>query len=43
ATVAVEVAKTAIKEGVATEEPKDIIQAVQDAMWYPVYKPIRAI
>ncbi|WP_434813826.1 NAD-dependent malic enzyme [Bacillus halotolerans] len=43
ATVAVEVAKTAIKEGVATEEPEDIIQAVQDAMWYPVYKPIRAI
>ncbi len=43
ATVAVEVAKTAMKEGVATEEPEDIIQAVQDAMWYPVYKPIRAI
>ncbi|MFP9202747.1 malic enzyme-like NAD(P)-binding protein, partial [Enterococcus faecalis] len=29
ATVAVEVAKTAMKEGVATEEPEDIIQAVQ--------------
>ncbi|MDI6567179.1 hypothetical protein, partial [Bacillus subtilis] len=30
-------------EGVATEEPEDLLQAVQDAMGYPVYKPIRAI
>ncbi|KAA6446788.1 NAD-dependent malic enzyme [Bacillus sp. HU-1818] len=43
ATVAVAVAEAAIKDGVAEEEPEDLIQAVQDAMWYPVYKPIQAI
>ncbi|MBT2623963.1 NAD-dependent malic enzyme [Bacillus sp. ISL-32] len=43
ATVAVAVAEAAIKDGVAEEEPGDLIQAVQDTMWYPVYKPIQAI
>lgn len=43
ATVAVAVAEAAIKDGVAEEEPEDLIQAVQDAMWYPVYKPVQAI
>lgn len=38
ATVAVAVVKQAIADGVATREPEDIIQAVQDAMWQPVYR-----
>lgn len=41
ATVAVAVAKAAMKDGVAEAEPEDLIQTVQDAMWHPVYKPIR--
>ncbi|MDO5622717.1 MAG: NAD-dependent malic enzyme [Paracoccus sp. (in: a-proteobacteria)] len=37
ATVAVAVAKQAVRDGVA--KPKDnLVQAVQDAMWQPVYK-----
>ncbi|QHZ48088.1 NAD-dependent malic enzyme [Bacillus sp. NSP9.1] len=43
ATVAAAVIKAAVQDGVAEEEPKDVIQAVQDAMWHPVYRPIRAI
>ena len=43
ATVATAVIKAAIKDGVAENEPGDVIQAVQDAMWHPVYRPIRAI
>lgn len=38
ATVAVEVVKAAIADGVAENKPDNIVQAVQDAMWYPVYK-----
>ena len=37
ATVAVAVAKQAAKDRVATVEPADLVQAVQDAMWQPVY------
>lgn len=37
ATVAVAVAKQAIADGVATVEPDDLVQAVQDAMWQPIY------
>jgi len=43
ATVAVRVAQAAIDEGIAEETPDDLIQAVQDAMWHPVYKKIKAI
>ncbi|WP_426004544.1 NAD-dependent malic enzyme [Bacillus sp. DWP3-1] len=43
ATVAVRVAQAAIDEGIAEETPEDLIQAVQDAMWHPVYKKIKAI
>lgn len=43
ATVATAVIQAAVKDGVAESEPEDIIQAVQDAMWHPVYRPIRAI
>ncbi len=43
ATVAVEVVKAAIADGVARVVPDDSIQAVQDAMWHPEYKPVRAV
>ncbi|MGA3882505.1 malic enzyme-like NAD(P)-binding protein, partial [Bacillus pumilus] len=38
--VAIEVAKAAIKDGVARRTPDDIEQAVKDAMWSPEYKKI---
>jgi malate dehydrogenase (oxaloacetate-decarboxylating) len=37
ATVAVAVAKAAAADGVATKTHTDLVQAVQDAMWWPVY------
>ncbi|MFI9630833.1 NAD-dependent malic enzyme [Streptomyces sp. NPDC052042] len=37
ATVAVAVARAAAQDGVATKTHKNLIQAVQDAMWQPVY------
>jgi malate dehydrogenase (oxaloacetate-decarboxylating) len=37
ATVAVEVAKTAVAEGLARAKMADVVQQVQDAMWQPVY------
>jgi malate dehydrogenase (oxaloacetate-decarboxylating) len=37
ATVAVAVAKAAADDGVATVKHENLIQAVQDAMWQPVY------
>ena len=37
AIVAGAVVKAAIDDGVATVHPDDIVQAVQDAMWVPVY------
>lgn len=40
ATVAVAVARQAAADGVATVEPDDLIQAVQDAMWQPVYQTL---
>ncbi|MGN9864187.1 NAD-dependent malic enzyme [Bacillus swezeyi] len=43
ATVAAAVIKAAVQDGVAEAELEDVIQAVQDAMWYPVYRPIRPI
>jgi malate dehydrogenase (oxaloacetate-decarboxylating) len=39
ATVAVAVAKAAAADGVATKSHDNLIQAVQDAMWDPVYRP----
>lgn len=38
ATVAVAVAKQAAKDGVAAKQPENWVQAVQDAMWQPVYR-----
>ncbi|WSS22471.1 oxaloacetate-decarboxylating malate dehydrogenase [Streptomyces sp. NBC_01190] len=37
ATVAVAVARAAERDGVATKKHENLIQAVQDAMWQPVY------
>lgn len=37
ATVAVAVAQQAVKDGVATRQHDDLVQAVQDAMWQPQY------
>ncbi|MET9182098.1 NAD-dependent malic enzyme [Kitasatospora aureofaciens] len=37
ATVALAVARAAAKDGVATNSPANLAQAVQDAMWEPVY------
>jgi malate dehydrogenase (oxaloacetate-decarboxylating) len=37
ATTAVAVVKAAAADGVATKKPGDPVQAVQDAMWQPVY------
>jgi malate dehydrogenase (oxaloacetate-decarboxylating) len=37
ATTAVAVARAAIDEGVATRDPGNLVQAVQDGMWQPDY------
>ena len=39
ATIAVEVVKAAVEEGVVQTEITDVVQQVQDAMWQPVYGP----
>ncbi|MGM7724441.1 NAD-dependent malic enzyme [Metabacillus sp. Hm71] len=41
--VAIEVAKAAIREGVARIKPTNIEQAVRDAMWEPRYRPVKAM
>jgi malate dehydrogenase (oxaloacetate-decarboxylating) len=40
ATVAVAVVRAAIQDKVATRQPDNLVQAVQDAMWQPVYGPL---
>ncbi|WP_434094688.1 NAD-dependent malic enzyme [Streptomyces hyaluromycini] len=40
ATVAVAVARAAVQDDVATRRPSDLVQAVQDTMWQPVYGPL---
>jgi malate dehydrogenase (oxaloacetate-decarboxylating) len=42
ATVAAAVAEAALAEGLAGVKLGDIVQQVQDAMWQPEYRPIRA-
>ncbi len=42
ATVAAAVAEAAVAEGLARVKLSDIVQQVQDAMWQPEYRPIRA-
>jgi len=39
ATVAAAAARAAASDGVATKTPQNLVQAVQDAMWQPVYPP----
>jgi malate dehydrogenase (oxaloacetate-decarboxylating) len=38
ATTAIAVAQAAAADGVATRTPASLVQAVQDAMWQPVYR-----
>lgn len=40
AIVALAVAKQAMDEGVATNTPENLVQAVEDAMWQPVYPEV---
>ena len=40
ASTAVAVARAAMEDGVATVEPENLIQAVQEAMWQPVYADV---
>ncbi|WP_440119318.1 NAD-dependent malic enzyme [Paenibacillus sp. QZ-Y1] len=40
--VAVAVAKAAVEDGVALQELTNIEEAVNDAMWHPVYRPLHA-
>lgn len=42
ATVAVAVAKRAVEEGLAQVPLTDPVQQVQDAMWQPQYRPVKA-
>jgi len=37
ATTAIAVARAAVDDAVATRKPDDLVQAVQDEMWQPVY------
>ncbi|MCI2416016.1 NAD-dependent malic enzyme [Saccharopolyspora sp. K220] len=41
ATVATAVADQAVKEGLARAELHDVHQQVRDAMWQPIYRPVR--
>ncbi len=43
AAVAVAVAQAAVVEGVAQAKLGDVVQQVQEAMWQPVYEPVRAL
>ncbi len=40
ATAAIAVARAATADGVAARKPDDVVQAVQDAMWQPVYASV---
>ena len=41
--VAVEVARTAIRQGLVPEPLNDIVEAVRKSQWWPVYVPVDAI
>jgi malate dehydrogenase (oxaloacetate-decarboxylating) len=36
----VAVVRAAVQDKVATRQPADLVQAVQDTMWQPVYGPL---
>jgi malate dehydrogenase (oxaloacetate-decarboxylating) len=42
-TVAVEVARTAIAQGLARASIDDPVEAVRSAQWWPVYCPVEAV
>jgi malate dehydrogenase (oxaloacetate-decarboxylating) len=42
AIVAAAVVRAAVAEGVADRQPDNVIQAVQDAMWQPIYPDLEA-
>ena len=42
-TVAVEVARTAIAQGLARASIDDLVEAVRLAQWWPVYCPVEAV
>ena len=41
--VAVEVARTAIRQGLAREPLGDVVEAVRQSQWWPVYVPVEAV
>ncbi|GAN55720.1 NAD-dependent malic enzyme [Tanticharoenia sakaeratensis] len=41
--VAVQVARKAIEEGLAQEKPDNIVEAVREQQWWPVYSPVEAV
>jgi malate dehydrogenase (oxaloacetate-decarboxylating) len=43
ATVAAAVAERAVREGLARAELTDPVRQVREAMWQPVYRPVRAM
>jgi malate dehydrogenase (oxaloacetate-decarboxylating) len=43
AVVAEKVVRAAVEEGLASKPPSDVEGCVRQAMWNPVYRPIRAV
>ncbi|MFG1478693.1 NAD-dependent malic enzyme [Xanthobacter sp. V4C-4] len=41
--VAIEVARTAIAQGLSREKPEDVVEAVRAAQWWPLYCPVDAV
>lgn len=41
--VAVEVARTAIRQGLAPKQLDDVVEAVRQSQWWPVYVPVDAV
>ncbi|MBS0987064.1 NAD-dependent malic enzyme [Acetobacter thailandicus] len=43
AVVAVQVARKAIEQGLAQVQPENVVEAVREYAWWPVYSPVEAI
>ncbi|MFG1401056.1 NAD-dependent malic enzyme [Xanthobacter sediminis] len=41
--VAIEVARTAIQQGLSQEKLDDVVEDVREAQWWPVYTPVEAV
>lgn len=41
--VAIEVARTAIAQGLSHEKPDDVVEKVRSGQWWPVYCPVEAV